>query len=109
MLGVLSDERTGLSFTIAAGFASAVILVFYCLRFETLPTWRARSPYLYRLGTGGPVMAAGGLRCIASARTAHKTSLPTFIPLLRVTQPLHSNGCYSGTTVLTLSKNATIL
>jgi hypothetical protein len=21
--------------------------IFYCLRFETLPTWRAKSPYLY--------------------------------------------------------------
>jgi hypothetical protein len=25
---------------------------FYCLRFETPPTWRARSPYLYPPGTG---------------------------------------------------------
>jgi hypothetical protein len=25
--------------------------IFYCLRFETLPTWRARSPYLYPTGT----------------------------------------------------------
>jgi hypothetical protein len=43
--------------------ASAVILgsgparlmtIFYCLRFETSPTWRARSPYLYPPGTGWP-------------------------------------------------------
>jgi hypothetical protein len=27
---------------------------FYCHRFETHPTWRARSSYLYPLGTGGP-------------------------------------------------------
>jgi hypothetical protein len=26
----------------------------YCLRFETPPTWRARSPYLYPPGTGWP-------------------------------------------------------
>jgi hypothetical protein len=26
--------------------------VFYCLKFETPPTWRARSPYLYPSGTG---------------------------------------------------------
>jgi hypothetical protein len=41
--------------------ASAVILgpspagfmtIFYCLRFDTPPTWRARSPYLYPPGTG---------------------------------------------------------
>jgi hypothetical protein len=39
--------------------ASAVILgwlvtIFYCLRFETPPTWRARSPYLYPPATGWP-------------------------------------------------------
>jgi hypothetical protein len=42
-------------------FASVVILGsgscgtrdhIYCLRFETPPTWRARSPYLYPPGTG---------------------------------------------------------
>jgi hypothetical protein len=33
--------------------ASAVILgSFYCLRFETAPTWRCRSPYLYPPRTG---------------------------------------------------------
>jgi hypothetical protein len=26
----------------------------YCLRFETPPTWRTRSPYLYPPGTGWP-------------------------------------------------------
>jgi hypothetical protein len=30
------------------------ITVFYCLRFEIPPTWRARSPYLYPQGTGCP-------------------------------------------------------
>jgi hypothetical protein len=53
----------GLSFTIAAVFASAVIIrsesrglmtIFYCLRFETPPTWRTRSLYLYPPGTGWP-------------------------------------------------------
>jgi hypothetical protein len=43
------------------GLASAVILrsesaglmtISYCLRFETTPTWRVRSPYLYPSGTG---------------------------------------------------------
>jgi hypothetical protein len=45
------------------GLASAVILssesrgtmtIFYCLRFETPPTWRTRSPYLYPPWTGWP-------------------------------------------------------
>jgi hypothetical protein len=29
-----------------------LMIIFYCLRFETPPTWRARSPYLYHPGTG---------------------------------------------------------
>jgi hypothetical protein len=29
-----------------------LMIVFYCLRFETPPTWRARSPYLYHPVTG---------------------------------------------------------
>jgi hypothetical protein len=28
--------------------------IFYCLKFETPPTWRTRSPYLYPPGTGWP-------------------------------------------------------
>jgi hypothetical protein len=28
--------------------------IFYCLRFETPPSWRARSPYLYPPGAGWP-------------------------------------------------------
>jgi hypothetical protein len=31
-----------------------LVTVFYCLRFDTPPTWRARSPYLYSTGTGWP-------------------------------------------------------
>jgi hypothetical protein len=52
----------GLSFTIAAGprqrsqFAdpnpTELMTTFYCLRFETPQTWRARSPYLYPPGNG---------------------------------------------------------
>jgi hypothetical protein len=52
----------GLPFVIAVGAASAVILGseshgahgHILLRFETPPTWRARSPYLYPPGTGWP-------------------------------------------------------
>jgi hypothetical protein len=56
---------------------------------------------------GTPVMTAGS-RCIASPRTAQKTRLPSTTPLLRVTQGLSSNGCFSGSTFLTLSRYATI-
>jgi hypothetical protein len=33
---------------------AGLVAIFYCLRFETPPAWRARSPYLYLLGTGWP-------------------------------------------------------
>jgi hypothetical protein len=33
---------------------TGLVTTFYCLRFETLPTWRARSPYLHPPGTGWP-------------------------------------------------------
>jgi hypothetical protein len=33
---------------------AGLMTTFYCLRFETPPTWRSRSPYLYPPGTGWP-------------------------------------------------------
>jgi hypothetical protein len=33
---------------------AGLVTIFYCLRFETPPTWRARTPYLYPPGTGWP-------------------------------------------------------
>jgi hypothetical protein len=33
---------------------AGLMTIFYCLRFQTPSTWRARSPYLYRPGTGRP-------------------------------------------------------
>jgi hypothetical protein len=33
---------------------AGLVTIFYCLRFETPPTWRARSPCLYPLGTRWP-------------------------------------------------------
>jgi hypothetical protein len=52
---------------------------------------------------------AAGPHYISSTQTAQKTQLPTFIALLRVTQPLRSNGCFSGSTVLVLNKYAATL
>lgn len=60
MCGMLSDEKTSLSFAIAAGTRKAIhscILVpqdlFYLLRFKTPQTMRVRSLYyLLPLGTG---------------------------------------------------------
>jgi hypothetical protein len=48
-------------------------------------------------------------RYTSSALTAQKTILPTATPLPPVTQPLPSNGCFSGYIVLALSKYVTIL
>jgi hypothetical protein len=62
MWGAPSDERTGLSFTIAAvprqrrHFRVRVprnSSTFYCLRFQTSPTWRARSRIYIPQGQGG--------------------------------------------------------
>jgi hypothetical protein len=33
---------------------AGLMTIFYCLRFETPPNWRTRSPYSYSLGTGWP-------------------------------------------------------
>jgi hypothetical protein len=56
--GALSDERTGLLFSIAPrrrrNSRVGLVTTFYYLRFETPPTWRARSPYLYPPGTEWP-------------------------------------------------------
>jgi hypothetical protein len=61
----LSDKRACLSFTIAAdssalSFSSPspvrLMTIFYSLRFQTPPTWRAKSPYLYPQEHGCPVL-----------------------------------------------------
>jgi hypothetical protein len=44
---------------------AGLMTIFYCLRFETPPTWRARSPYLYPPGTWFPfrrLLRLSGLR-----------------------------------------------
>jgi hypothetical protein len=55
MWDALSDERTGLLLQLllvspAQSFLgpspAGLVIIFYCVRFETPPTWRARSPYL---------------------------------------------------------------
>jgi hypothetical protein len=87
--GALSDKRVGLSFTIAVGFASAVLpdaslagvlTVFYCLRFETPPTWRARSPYLYPPGTGWPSYTPRHWFPFSSPPTTRRATVEVFEP-----------------------------
>jgi hypothetical protein len=38
---------------------AGLMTIFYCLSFETPPTWRARSPYLYPQKQGGPDIPPG--------------------------------------------------
>jgi hypothetical protein len=57
------------------------------------------------LSQDSPLITAGP-RYIALAWTA-QTQFPTVTPLLCVTQPLPSNGCFSGSTVFALSKYVT--
>jgi hypothetical protein len=58
---------------------------FYCLRFETPSTWRARAPYLYPPGTGCPVIPPSTgfhfrrfLR-LAGLRWRYSNPLPSYI------------------------------
>jgi hypothetical protein len=84
---------------------------FLCSQAHVLVGWR---PFHTKLllfwlpSQDSSVMAAAPLY-IASARTERKATLITVITLLRVTQPLHSNGCFSGSTILALSKCATVI
>jgi hypothetical protein len=50
---------------------------FYCLRFETPPTWRARSPYLYLPGQSGPVITPGTGFLFRRLRHSVRTSQET--------------------------------
>jgi hypothetical protein len=124
LCGALSDERTGLSFVYAADTRqrsllgpspSGLVTIFYCLRFETS---LFVASYDSQGHSGGirPRLHAGHCNCclntpshyITLAQTAQRTLLPTVTPLLCVTQPLPSNGCFSGSTVHALSKYATM-
>jgi hypothetical protein len=69
--------------------ASAVILrsiptrlttIFYCLRFGTLPTWRARSRYLYPPGTGWPSYTPRHLVPFPSPPTTCRATVGVFEP-----------------------------
>jgi hypothetical protein len=53
--------------------SAGLIIIFYCLRFETLPTWRVRSPYLYPPGTGWPCYIPRHWVPFASAPATHRT------------------------------------
>jgi hypothetical protein len=56
--------------------------IFYCLRFETPPTWRARSPYLYRPKTGWHSYTPRHWVPFSSSPTTRRTTVETFEPAL---------------------------
>jgi hypothetical protein len=64
-----------------SGPSPAVLMtILYCLRFETLPTWRARSPYLYPPGTGWPGYTPGHWVPFSSPPTTRRTTMEVFDP-----------------------------
>jgi hypothetical protein len=121
--GALSDERSGLSFIHAAGpcqhSRSWVRVPWDSRPYFSVPDLRlpiSLPPKNRRVTVEVfdpastrvcPVMAAGS-HYIASAQTAQKTPLIRVTPLLHITQPLPSNYCFPGSTVLALSKYATL-
>jgi hypothetical protein len=84
MWGALSDGSTGLSFTIAAGPRqrnhSRVRVELYCLRIETLPTWKPRSQYLYPPGTGWPSYTPRHWVPFSSPPTTRRAMMEVFGP-----------------------------
>jgi hypothetical protein len=54
--------------------------VFYCLRFETPPTWKAKSPYLYPPGTGWPSYTSRPWVPFSSPFTTRRATVGVFEP-----------------------------
>jgi hypothetical protein len=59
--------------------------IFHCLRFETPPTWRSRSPYLrvYPLGTGWPGCTPRHWVLFSSPPTTLRATVKAFEPANR--------------------------
>jgi hypothetical protein len=62
------------------GLSPAGLMTFYCLRFETPPTWRARFPYLYPPGTGWPSYTIRHWVPFSSPPTTHRAMVDVFKP-----------------------------
>jgi hypothetical protein len=56
------------------------VTIFYCLRFETPPIWRARSPYLYPPGRGWPSYAPRHWVPFSSPPTTLRDTVELFHP-----------------------------
>jgi hypothetical protein len=86
---------------------AGLITIFYCLKFRALPTWRARSPYLYSPGTEWPSPnprhwvpifvdsydlqdPGGGIRtCLQTGRDRETESHLIFKHFVRTSQETH--------------------
>jgi hypothetical protein len=55
--------------------------IFYCLRFEIPPTWRARSPYLYHPGTGWPGYTPRHWVLFSPPHTTRRATVEVFDPV----------------------------
>jgi hypothetical protein len=106
MWSALSDERMGLSFTIAAGprlaqsFSSpsptGPTTKFCCLRFEIPPTWGDRSLCLYPPGTGWPSYNPMHWVPFSSSPTTHRATVEVFEPTsTRGLQLVKSQSCFT--------------
>jgi hypothetical protein len=57
---------------------AGLVTIFYCLRFETTSTWRARSPYLYPPGTGWPSYTPRHWVSFSSLPTTRRATVEVF-------------------------------
>jgi hypothetical protein len=59
---------------------AVLVTIFYCLRYETPPTWRASSPYLCPPGTAWPSYTIRHWVPISSPPTTRRTTVEVFEP-----------------------------
>jgi hypothetical protein len=59
---------------------AGLMAIFYCLGFETPPTWRARSPYLYPPRTGWPSYTPRHWVSLSSPPTTRRAMVEVFEP-----------------------------
>jgi hypothetical protein len=57
---------------------AGLMTTFYCVTFETPPTWRARSPYLYPPGTGWPGYTSSHWDPFSSPPTTRRATVEVF-------------------------------
>jgi hypothetical protein len=63
-----------------SGRSPARLIKFYCLRFETHPTWRAKSLYLYPPGIGWPSYTPRHWVPFSSSSTIRRATVEVFDP-----------------------------